>query len=82
MSPAETLPVPSSSADLVTVSTAAHWFDLPRFLREVDRVLAPGGVLAMYGYCGAWATVKGKPAADRAVKEAGGGDCPDHWQDC
>ena len=76
--------MPSSSADLVSVSTAAHWFDLPRFLREVDRVLAPGGVLAMYGYCGAWATVKGKPAADRAVKEAGEGgrDCPDHWQDC
>lgn len=29
---------------------AAHWFDLERFSEEVDRVLCPNGVLALYGY--------------------------------
>jgi ubiquinone/menaquinone biosynthesis C-methylase UbiE len=35
------------SADLVTVAQAAHWFDLDAFYREVNRVLRPGGVLAL-----------------------------------
>ena len=40
----------SRSADLVTVAQALHWFDLPRFYREVRRVLKPGGVLAAWCY--------------------------------
>ncbi|PWA32094.1 hypothetical protein CCH79_00013362 [Gambusia affinis] len=36
--------------DLVTAMTAAHWFDRPRFLQEVDRVLRPGGCLALLSY--------------------------------
>jgi ubiquinone/menaquinone biosynthesis C-methylase UbiE len=41
------------SADLVTVAQALHWLDLPRFYREVERVLKPKGVLAVwcYGLC-------------------------------
>jgi flagellar hook-associated protein FlgK len=27
-----------------------HWFDRPRFFREVERVLRPGGVLAIWSY--------------------------------
>ncbi|XP_066543960.1 putative methyltransferase DDB_G0268948 [Amia ocellicauda] len=49
-SPAEELPVPDSSVDLVTAGSAVHWFDVPRFLREVDRILRPGGCLALYCY--------------------------------
>ena len=38
------------SVDLVTVAQALHWFDRPRFWEEVKRVLAPGGVLAVWCY--------------------------------
>ena len=38
------------SVDLVTVATAVHWFDFGRFYAEVDRVLAPGGALAVWAY--------------------------------
>src|SRR5262245_25085528 len=34
-----------ASADLVTSAQAAHWFDLPKFYAEVDRVLVPGGLV-------------------------------------
>jgi len=44
------IPLPDSSTELVTCSQAAHWFHLPSFYKEVDRVLVPGGVLAMYCY--------------------------------
>jgi ubiquinone/menaquinone biosynthesis C-methylase UbiE len=38
------------SADLITVAQALHWFDLPLFYAEVDRVLKPDGVLAVWTY--------------------------------
>ncbi len=47
---AEQLPFVNASLDLITVAQAAHWFDLPRFYREVDRVLRPEGVLALWCY--------------------------------
>uniref|UniRef100_A0A3Q3DWG2 Si:ch211-93g23.2 n=1 Tax=Hippocampus comes TaxID=109280 RepID=A0A3Q3DWG2_HIPCM len=48
-SPAEQLPFESSQVDLVTATTAAHWFDRPRFLKEAERVLKPNGCLALLG---------------------------------
>ncbi|ELU12920.1 hypothetical protein CAPTEDRAFT_198720 [Capitella teleta] len=40
-----------SSATLVCSGTAAHWFDpIEDFYREVDRVLVPGGCLAIFTY--------------------------------
>ena len=38
------------SVELVTVAQALHWFDHPRFFDEVDRVLKPGGILAVWTY--------------------------------
>ncbi len=38
------------SVDLVTVAQAVHWFDRPTFWREVNRVLVPDGVLAVWSY--------------------------------
>ena len=39
-----------ASVDLVAVAQALHWFDLPAFFAESDRVLRTGGVLAAWGY--------------------------------
>jgi SAM-dependent methyltransferase len=41
---------PEASVDCVTAAQAAHWFDLPAFYAESDRVLRPGGLLAMWCY--------------------------------
>jgi SAM-dependent methyltransferase len=42
--------LPVCSASLVTVAQAAHWFDLDAFYHEVDRVLKPGGLVALWCY--------------------------------
>lgn len=44
---AEAIPLPDASADGVTVAQAFHWFDGPRALAQIHRVLRPGGVLAL-----------------------------------
>jgi len=38
------------SVDLITAAQAAHWFDFPRFIPQVRRILKPGGVIALWGY--------------------------------
>lgn len=38
------------SIDLITVAQALHWFNLDRFYPEVDRVLKPEGILAVWTY--------------------------------
>lgn len=42
--------IEAGTASLVTVAQAAHWFDLDAFYREVNRVLQPGGVIALWCY--------------------------------
>ncbi|XP_078605721.1 putative methyltransferase DDB_G0268948 isoform X1 [Branchiostoma floridae x Branchiostoma japonicum] len=49
VAPAESIPVPDESVDLVMCLEAAHWFDMEKFNAEVDRVLVPGGCLAVAG---------------------------------
>lgn len=46
-SPAENIPVEDRSVQLINACSAAHWFDLPAFLKEADRVLSPNGVVAL-----------------------------------
>jgi SAM-dependent methyltransferase len=38
------------SVSLITTAQAAHWFDIPKFYSEVDRLLTSRGVLAMWTY--------------------------------
>lgn len=45
---AEDLPCRAADFDLVTVSSAYHWFDHDRFLSEAARVLRPAGWLVLY----------------------------------
>lgn len=44
---AEELPFPDGSVDLLTATSAAHWFDHSRFLAEANRVLKPRGCIAL-----------------------------------
>ena len=48
--PAEKIPVSDSVVDLLVCSLSLHFFDLPAFYAEVERVLKPGGCLAAYGF--------------------------------
>jgi SAM-dependent methyltransferase len=36
--------------DLITVAQAIHWFDFDAFYKEVNRLLKPGGIIAVMGY--------------------------------
>lgn len=47
---AEDSGLPNGSVDLVAVAAAVHWFDFDRFYTEAERVLAPGGALAVWTY--------------------------------
>jgi ubiquinone/menaquinone biosynthesis C-methylase UbiE len=44
---AEGIPLPDDAVDAVTVAQAFHWFDRETALREIERVLRPGGKLAI-----------------------------------
>ena len=50
VAPAEHSGLQTSSLDAVVVASAIHWIDVPRFNKEVIRVLKPGGLLAWLGY--------------------------------
>jgi SAM-dependent methyltransferase len=53
VAPAEKSGLAEKSADLITVAQAMHWFDLPGFYAEVNRVLRPDGLLAVWSYANA-----------------------------
>ena len=50
VSPAEHTSFADDSFDLIVVAAAVHWFDQGQFFREVERVLKPNGILAVWGY--------------------------------
>jgi SAM-dependent methyltransferase len=53
------------SVDLITVAQALHWFDLDSFFREAERVLKPGGILAVWTY----ALMKVSPDVDAVIEK-------------
>ena len=47
---AEESGIESESVDIVTVAAAVHWFNFDKFYAEVNRVLKPDGILAVWTY--------------------------------
>lgn len=47
---AESSGLPDASVELVTAAQALHWFDIPAFFREAQRVLVPRGAIAVWAY--------------------------------
>jgi len=62
-SSAEKTSFASASFDLVTVAQAVHWFDLPKFYQELERVLKPNGIFAVWAY----RSLEIEPAVDRVI---------------
>jgi SAM-dependent methyltransferase len=54
---AEAIPLEDGSVAAVTVADAFHWFDRARALREIRRVLRPGGGLAVISMIPDWGGV-------------------------
>jgi SAM-dependent methyltransferase len=50
--PAEKSSLAVGSADLAVAAQAAHWFDWPAYVAEVERVTRPGALVALVGYGG------------------------------
>ncbi len=48
--PSESPQLADGSVDLITAGMAAHWFSLDRFYPTCERVLRPGGLLAILGF--------------------------------
>lgn len=67
-SSAEDSGLADSSVDLVTAANAVHWFDIEKFFGEVQRVLKPSGVIAVWCYSGVHTD---DAALDAAIKELG-----------
>jgi SAM-dependent methyltransferase len=61
--PAEASGLADASVDLAVAAQAAHWFDWPRFVPEVGRVVRPGGLIALVSYGNAELGAPSDPAA-------------------
>ena len=66
---AEALPLSRETFDLVTVSSAYHWFDHHDFLQEAARVLRPSGWLVLYK-AGSLGLATGQPEFARWRRES------------
>lgn len=48
--PAEQTAFRAKKFDLITVAQAIHWFDFDAFYKEINRILKPDGIFAVFGY--------------------------------
>ena len=64
--PAESLPVADRSCDVVVIASAWHWMRYEQTVRELERVLRPGGVLYVVEY--RFPRVKGNPGLNEWIR--------------
>lgn len=50
VSAAEKTDFPDHFFDIICAAQAVHWFNHPLFYKEVERIIQPGGILALIGY--------------------------------
>ncbi len=75
--PAERTAFSAKSFDLVIVAQAVHWFNRDAFFSEVNRVLKPGGLLAIWGY----GFPQINPEIDSIINEKLGRVIEPYWAD-
>ena len=63
------------SVDVVTIAQALHWLDLDAFYREVNRVVVPGGVIALWSY----GPIEIEPRIDEVIGALYYGTLGTHW---
>jgi hypothetical protein len=77
VAPAEHSGIEDHSVDLTVVAQALHWFDLPAFYREVERVSKPEAIVAAWAY----AFFRSEDAdLDRAMSRVGTETLADWWR--
>jgi len=69
IAPAEVIPLPDKSVQLITICTAAHYMDLEKVYAEGRRVLADGGVMAILGNGGPKWNYSGDIQKDKIFQE-------------
>src|SRR5690606_31956222 len=67
----------AGTVDLAVAAQAAHWFDWPRYLAEVERVTRPGALVALVAY--AFMHVDGSPESDELVTAYYRDDVGPYW---
>ncbi len=72
---AEKSGLPDQSVDLITVAQAFHWFDQQAFFKEAERVLKPGGILAIWCYSLNYVTAP----VDRILRDFYNGELQSYW---
>ena len=73
--PAHSIDAEDGALDLVTVAQALHWFEVDEVFTEVDRVLKPGGLLAVWGY----QLLSIDPSVDNLVRSFEASVVGDYW---
>lgn len=68
---AEQIPLPDGSVAAVTVADAFHWFDQVAALREIQRVLIPGGGLAVLRILPDWSGASWAHEVGSVIAELG-----------
>ena len=73
--PAENSRLPAASFDLIVAAQAAHWFDMPRFNAEAQRVARPGAAVVLVAY----ELQHIAPIIDAVILAFYGGALEDYW---
>jgi SAM-dependent methyltransferase len=69
--PAEQSTLADASIDLAVAAQAAHWFDWPRYVAEVERVARPGALVALVSYGIVHVDGEAGPEIERYYRELG-----------